>query len=247
MDNNYTVYKHTSPNGKVYIGITSQPTERRWRKGEGYIDNDYFYKAIQKYGWDNFKHEILIDGLSKEDACKKEIEIISKTNANNRKFGYNITKGGNAPKLSEETKEKLRKCHIGVKPNEETRKKMSLSQTGRKHSEETKAKMRLAQGGKNNPMYGKHHTKEVREKMSESHMGEKAYWYGKKRDKETVEKSVASHRKPVICVETEEIFPSVTTAAKAKNMSGKSQISNALNGRSQTAGGFHWEYYEECD
>ena len=56
MDN-YTVYKHTSPNGKVYIGITCKPTKARWKNGKGYKNNDYFYNAILKYGWENFSHE----------------------------------------------------------------------------------------------------------------------------------------------------------------------------------------------
>lgn len=30
----YVVYKHTCPNGKVYIGITSQKPEHRWKKGK---------------------------------------------------------------------------------------------------------------------------------------------------------------------------------------------------------------------
>ena len=29
----YTVYKHTCPNGKIYIGITSMPVEKRWDSG----------------------------------------------------------------------------------------------------------------------------------------------------------------------------------------------------------------------
>lgn len=29
----YTVYKHTTPSGKVYIGITGQKPERRWQNG----------------------------------------------------------------------------------------------------------------------------------------------------------------------------------------------------------------------
>lgn len=56
---NYCVYKHTSPSNKVYIGITSQEPERRWKNGNGYKKNLYFTKAIKKYGWDNFAHEIL--------------------------------------------------------------------------------------------------------------------------------------------------------------------------------------------
>ena len=45
MTNNYTVYKHTSPHGKVYIGITSQSPIRRWRKdGSGYKSHIDFQK-----------------------------------------------------------------------------------------------------------------------------------------------------------------------------------------------------------
>lgn len=92
----FKVYMHTSPNGKRYIGITRQENpERRWgSNGCGYIDNQHFWRAIQKYGWDNFKHEILFDGLTEIEAKQKEVELIAfydLTNANN---GYNISLGG---------------------------------------------------------------------------------------------------------------------------------------------------------
>ena len=60
---NYCVYKHTSPSNKVYIGITSQEPERRWQNGYGYATQQLFWRAIQKYGWDNFKHEIIAEKL----------------------------------------------------------------------------------------------------------------------------------------------------------------------------------------
>ncbi len=91
----YLVYKHTNLiNNKVYIGITQQNTEKRWQKGRGYKRQPHFRDAIKKYGWDNFKHEILFDNLSKEQAIEKEIELIAKYKSNNRKYGYNISKGG---------------------------------------------------------------------------------------------------------------------------------------------------------
>ena len=49
----YTVYKHITPSGKVYIGITSIKPDKRWNRGKGYKDNIYFSNAINKYGWDN--------------------------------------------------------------------------------------------------------------------------------------------------------------------------------------------------
>lgn len=103
----YTVYKHTSPKGKVYIGITKQKPVIRWNSGFGYVHNEYFFRAIKKYGWDNFKHEILFEGLTKEQAEQKEIELIKRFNSTNREFGYNIKAGGDTCEASEETKRKM--------------------------------------------------------------------------------------------------------------------------------------------
>lgn len=52
----YSVYKLTSPSGKIYIGCTSRKPEYRWNHGRGYrIDHqERMGKAVQKYGWDNF-------------------------------------------------------------------------------------------------------------------------------------------------------------------------------------------------
>ena len=64
----YVVYMHIVPNGKKYIGITSQNINRRWQKGKGYWSIEYFTIAINKYGWDNIQHIILFDNLSKTEA-----------------------------------------------------------------------------------------------------------------------------------------------------------------------------------
>ncbi len=62
----YTLYMHKNKtNGKVYIGITSQKPEHRWRNGNGYRGM-MFMNAIKKYGWDNFEHLILHEGLTRE-------------------------------------------------------------------------------------------------------------------------------------------------------------------------------------
>ena len=45
---NYCVYKHTAPNGKVYIGITGQSPEMRWRKGYGYKEQILFLECYTK-------------------------------------------------------------------------------------------------------------------------------------------------------------------------------------------------------
>ncbi len=92
--NNYKVYKHTTPNGKVYIGVTSEEDiNKRWKYGGGYKDQ-IFGKAVKKYGWNNIEHTILYEGLTQEEASKKEIELINKYKSSDSKYGYNITEGG---------------------------------------------------------------------------------------------------------------------------------------------------------
>lgn len=104
----YCVYKHTSPTGKVYIGVTSQTPERRWENGHGYTYNTHFWNAIVKYGWDNFLHEIVCEGLSSEQAFSLEQELIAAYKATDPRFGYNLTDGGfggaRGVRNSEETK-----------------------------------------------------------------------------------------------------------------------------------------------
>ena len=70
-ERNYKLYVHISPSNKRYYGITSTSTVQRWNNGKGY-KTQYFYRAIKKYGWENFKHEILFDNLTKDEACLLE-------------------------------------------------------------------------------------------------------------------------------------------------------------------------------
>lgn len=95
MSKRYSVYKHTNnSNGKVYIGVTSLEPKKRWRNGLNYKHNRHFNSAINKYGWSNFKHEILYKGLSRRKASLMESRLIKEHNALNPAFGYNKFKGG---------------------------------------------------------------------------------------------------------------------------------------------------------
>lgn len=51
---NYLVYVHTNKiNGKKYVGQSSNIVER-WRNGgKNYFSSIKFFRAIQKYGWEN--------------------------------------------------------------------------------------------------------------------------------------------------------------------------------------------------
>lgn len=183
-EQNYIVYKHTCPNGKCYIGLTGTSLEKRsGHNGYNYCKNTFFYRAILKYGWDNIRHEILFDNLTKEQAEQREIEMIAKFKSNQKEFGYNISIGGESG-------------NAGVIASEETRKKMSIahmgnpSNTGRKLTEEHRKKLSEAHKG-NKVMLGRKLSQETRQKMSEAQKGEKNHRYGKHHSQEAMEKIMA--------------------------------------------------------
>ena len=208
LTGDWSVYKHTTPNRKAYIGITSRDPKKRWHNGEGYKNNKHFYRAINKYGWDNIEHKILFNNFTEKMAKLMEQCLIVLYDAFNKEFGYNLTLGGEGvlgyihseetkkkiseshkgENHSEETKKKMSELHNGKNHSEETKKKMSELQKGKNHSEETKKKMSELHKGENNPMYGKNHSEETKKKLSESKKGENNPMYGKNHSEETRKK-----------------------------------------------------------
>ena len=102
MEKDYLVYKYTSPSGGVYIGQTHNSIEyRAGRDGYQYKvlnkeTGEFFQpaiaKAILKYGWDNFKKEIISSGLTSDEADELEIKLIKEAKENGE--CYNICSGG---------------------------------------------------------------------------------------------------------------------------------------------------------
>lgn len=96
-DNIWSVYVHINKiNNKYYIGITSKTPEKRWQNGYGY-KGQVFYKAIEKYGWDNFEHEIIASNLTKAEAENFEKILIQKLDSFVGHNGYNVSIGGGIP------------------------------------------------------------------------------------------------------------------------------------------------------
>lgn len=98
--NGWVVYRHTSPDDKVYVGITSIAPKQRWSRGAGYAQNARFHDAIRQYGWDAFKHEIIAEHLTYQQAILMESDLIAKYNSTDPACGYNRSKGC-APHVSE--------------------------------------------------------------------------------------------------------------------------------------------------
>jgi group I intron endonuclease len=148
----YSVYIHTTPSKKRYVGITCKKPERRWQNGNGYKHQLAFYRAIIKYGWDNITHEIIADGLTEDKAKAMEIELISMYRTQNSHYGYNCTAGGDGSTgfyPSEETRAKMSAARVGKPLSDETKFKIGASQKGKYVSAETRAKIGAASKGRN--------------------------------------------------------------------------------------------------
>ena len=158
-EKSYCIYSHTNKiNGKIYIGLTSMKPEKRWKNGVGYHNGTHFRNAIDKYGWDNFEHEIIKDNLTKDEACYWEKYYISLHNSMDRNYGYNMSSGGENGGGHPHTDESRRKIS-----------EHSVGFSGRKHTEEALKKMRDAKTGEKHNNYGKHLSEETREKISSAH------------------------------------------------------------------------------
>ena len=221
MDSCYSVYIHTNKiNNKRYIGLTKQDPEKRWRNGNNYLHSPHFKRAIEKYGWDNFEHEIYSSSLTAEQASALEKELIKKFNTTNENYGYNLDAGGFYTQHSESTKDKIRQRITGIKRSEETKERLRKASTGnkncvgRKQTEESKRKNREAHLNKTHLV-----TEEAKLKMRRNH----------------------PKCKEIVCVELGMIFPSICEAARFVSGS-QGTISSVLTGTRKTAYGYHWEY-----
>lgn len=87
----YTIYIHTMPDGKKYIGQTVQQPNDRWVNGYGYRNNPRFFEAIQEVGWDNIEHEIFYQTKIREEADVCEKALIKKYKTTDPQYGYNRT------------------------------------------------------------------------------------------------------------------------------------------------------------
>ncbi len=143
----WCVYVHTNKiNGKKYVGITCQNPKDRWSNGKGYKDNKYFWRAIQKYGWDNFKHEVLLTNETLEFACRAERCLI-KAYSCKAPNGYNLTDGGeglDSNRFSNEARRKISESNKGDKN----------PFYGKRHSETSLNDMKVSRN-KNKDLYNK--------------------------------------------------------------------------------------------
>jgi hypothetical protein len=171
-----------------YVGITKNRLKDRLRQHVGDKNKRHKSNWIKNLKQRGLRPEVelLEDGLSFEQAIKKEVEYIKMFKSFGAKL-VNATDGGEGTigyKLSDEHKEILRKKAIagidqlheyrklsneklrGVARTTEVKKKISLSVKGFKHSEEAKAKMRAHWATHKNPSIGRVWSDEERNRRS---------------------------------------------------------------------------------
>lgn len=104
------IYKATNKaNGKVYIGQSSHSLEWRVRKHkqDSQKEDTYFYRAIRKYGFDNFEWEVIDNTVTTHEELNEleKFYIKQYESFDNKNKGYNSTSGGDyAYEITEEEK-----------------------------------------------------------------------------------------------------------------------------------------------
>lgn len=156
MKSDYSVYCHTLPSGRKYVGISCNPV-RRWNNGKGYKKNYLFYRAIEKYGWDNIEHSILHEGLTLKEAKAIEKKLIAEWKLTDAEYGLNLSGGGDGI-LADSSRELMSKSRIG---NNYCKGRTMTAESRARISESLKEYYKT----NDNQMKGKHHTEETKQKL----------------------------------------------------------------------------------
>lgn len=125
---NYYIYKIINKvNGKIYVGQTTETIERRFKRHMGYQKDKHdtkFYRAVRKYGVENFYIELIEEVNSKEELDIREEFWIKELNSIDD--GYNTALG----KIGGDT--------LSKNPNlESIKKKISNGKKGGKNPQST--------------------------------------------------------------------------------------------------------------
>jgi len=234
------IYKITNIiNNKIYIGQSTMAFSERINDYKLHKCNEYLINSFNKYGFENFKFEIIDTAEDINELNIKEIKYIQRYNSNNRDIGYNIELGGR-----------------NAIPNESTLKKMSEAHSGIIQTKNWIKKRIAPAGSEDAKKYGVPKTEEEKKYLSEN---SPKFWLGKNRSEETKlkisqtkkEKGLSDVQKELLCKkvvaynplnnETLNILDSSTIAGKYYNIS-QSTISRRCSGVSKNKGNIYFKY-----
>lgn len=200
-----------SGNGKSYIGQSQDVKLRKCQhlselRG-GYHFNEYLQRAYNKYEENSFVWTVL-EYCKTEKLDDREMYWIAYYDT--FKNGFNANEGGLANRNFKRTEEFKQKLSVTLKnawtAADDRRKEFSERMTG-----------------ENNPMFGKYGA--LNPAYGKDHSGEKNGMYGRRHTEMENELNRQAHlgannkmSKPVVCVETGEIFTSQGEAGRIKNV-----------------------------
>lgn len=253
------VYKITNPfNGKIYIGITQKGLSHRKMTHKNRINskrgiNIPLYNAFKKYGFDNFIFEEIACCKTLEDLNLVEIHLINFYNSTNPEVGYNLASGGLVNLPTEKSKRLSSERIKNLWNNKEFKEKM------KQVSIENGKRLSISRKGSNLwSTLTEEQKKQAKETRKNNHVKENHHWYGKgsqlgrkfsEEHKRKISESAKGNTragigsnhfaaKKVMCVETGEIFGSVS---EAKLKYPKGNIHKAAREK-RTSLGRHWVY-----
>lgn len=258
MEKTYCIYCLINRiNGKKYVGMTSQRLNNRWRRGKGYRGCEAIEQAFKEYGWENFEHIVLEEGLSFETACEEEKRFVKELGCR-YPDGYNIDGGGRRNRdIADRTKQKIGEKNRGRKASEETRAKMSAAQKGRVVSKEAREKISAANKGRV-------FSEEARAKMSiaKKRLRKMPETKEKNGDKEGKRRSnqyetnarlrlyAKEKQKPVLQYTKDGVFVArhESLRSAAESINGKHpNIYKCCNGIKKSMYGFVWKYEDQAN
>jgi len=135
-------------NDKQYVGQTISSMEKRFKEHcSTRASCPLIHKAIKKYGKDNFEIKLIQEVHDPTQLDYLERHYIGALNTMVPN-GYNLSPGGNSNgKHSEETKEKIRRAHLGIPKGPMSslhKEKLRIASTGKSPTKETRTKLRIA-------------------------------------------------------------------------------------------------------
>jgi group I intron endonuclease len=154
------IYRITNTvNGKCYIGSAADLERREKQHFSGDRTNKILKQAMDKYGPESFKFEVLEECTTREMLSLEQLNIDLHRVVKGWENLYNICEVAGS--------------RLGTKHSEESKKLISKAKKGKKYSEEHKRKISDAMKGDKNHNFGKQLNEEHKKAIGDSLKGNK--------------------------------------------------------------------------